>query len=116
MGSRLARIFAEGAVAAVIATQCGQRNEDFFGEGNDSSLPLSAKLGGGAEEIRERGVFGEAKSAGPIVDAGFARRGEEVVDNASRACGGRYRRHLWLRSFSHPYPSAPLGTARMASG
>ncbi len=43
MRAGLAGILAEGAVAAVIAAQRGQGNENFFGEGDDSSLPLSAE-------------------------------------------------------------------------
>src|SRR5260370_33620966 len=108
MGSGLAGIFAEGAVTAVIATQRGQRNENFFGEGNDSSLPLRAKLGCGGEEIREGSVFCEVQNARAMQNAGFERRAQELTGDATCAWAGRYRRHLGMRSFSPAYPSAPL--------
>src|SRR5260370_1228051 len=45
MRAGLAGILAERALAAVIAAQRGQGNENFFGEGDDNSLPLSAEYG-----------------------------------------------------------------------
>src|ERR1700682_1504116 len=40
----LARILAEGAVAAIVAAKGGERDEDFFREGDDSSLPARANF------------------------------------------------------------------------
>ena len=45
----LARVLAEGAVAAIVAAKGGKRDEDFFREGDDSSLPASANFSGGAQ-------------------------------------------------------------------
>src|SRR5258708_26080550 len=98
MCARLAGILPKRAIAAVIAAKRGQRNENFFREGNDSSLPLSAKLACSGEEIREWSVLREAQSARPIEDAGFARRGADVTGEAVGAfCRGR--RQLALRAF-----------------
>src|SRR5258708_28687277 len=112
MCARLAGILPKRAIAAVIAAKRGQRNENFFREGNDSSLPLSAKLACSGEEIREWSVLREAQSARPIEDAGFARRGAEVTGEAVRASLGR-RRPFRLRAFSHTGP-APSGLHRCA--
>src|SRR5258708_29002618 len=118
MCARLAGILPKRAIAAVIAAKRGQRNENFFREGNDSSLPLSAKLACSGEEIREWSVLREAQSARPIEDAGFARRGAEVTGEAVRAsCGGPP--HLRLRAFSPTgrtasgwHGCAPISTSR----
>src|SRR5258708_24032765 len=100
MCARLAGILPKRAIAAVIAAKRGQRNENFFREGNDSSLPLSAKLACSGEEIREWSVLREAQSARPVEDAGFARRGAEVTGEAVRA-SLRRRRHLGLMRLTH---------------
>src|SRR5260221_11393730 len=105
MCARLAGILPKRAIAAVIAAKRGQRNENFFREGNDSSLPLSAKLACSGEEIREWSVLREAQSARPIEDAGFARRGAEVSGEA----GGvffRCPRHFSIGSFLLTYRTA----------
>src|SRR5260221_1476113 len=108
MCARLAGILPKRAIAAVIAAKRGQRNENFFREGNDSSLPLSAKLACSGEEIREWSVLREAQSARPIEDAGFARRGAEVTGEAVRASCG-CRRHFGFRCFSHHGPTRSGG-------
>src|SRR6266478_2428570 len=50
----LAGILAEGAVATIVAAQSGERDEDFFGEGDDGSFSLGAEFGGGGEEVGQR--------------------------------------------------------------
>ncbi len=45
----LARVLAEGAVAAIVAAKGGERDENFFREGDDSSLPTGANFGGSAQ-------------------------------------------------------------------
>src|SRR5580704_238283 len=44
MRTGLAGVFAEGAVAAVVAAERGERNENFFRETDDRSLPASAQV------------------------------------------------------------------------
>src|SRR6267143_1691410 len=45
----LARVLSKGAVATIVAAKGGERDEDFFREGDDSSLPASADFGGSAQ-------------------------------------------------------------------
>jgi len=49
----LAGIFAEGAVAAIVAAESGQGDEDLFRIGDDIALALGAELGCGAKEVAE---------------------------------------------------------------
>src|SRR5436309_2677309 len=53
MGAGLPGIAAEGAVAAVVATQGRQRHEDLGGEGDDSSPATVAHLARASEELVE---------------------------------------------------------------
>src|SRR6267378_4031318 len=49
VSARLARVLTEGAVAAIVAAKGGERDENFFREGDDSSLPTGANFGGSAQ-------------------------------------------------------------------
>src|SRR5439155_17718193 len=51
--ARLARIAAERAVPAVIATERGERHEHLFRERDDVSAPPIAPFGGAREQIVE---------------------------------------------------------------
>ncbi len=55
MRARLTWIFAERAVAAVIAAKRGQGNENFLGEGDRRSLAACTKLRSRRQEARKRG-------------------------------------------------------------
>ena len=66
----LARIFAEGAIGAVIAAKSGERNKDLFGKSDNRALAARAELRSGGKKLRKRS---------------FERQVEEVVD---REMGG----------------------------
>ncbi len=85
MRTRLAGIFAEGAVAAVVAAQRGERDEDFFGEADDGSLPVGAQLSCGGEEIAERGCERKTQCGVAVRRAAFACLGEQIFDRLSGA-------------------------------
>ena len=58
MRARLAGVFAEGAVAAIVAAEGGQRDEDLFGKGDDIPFGLGADFGGGCQKVREGSLRG----------------------------------------------------------
>src|SRR5882724_1838794 len=74
MSAGLARVFAEGAVAAIVAAEGRQRDEDFFRKGDDGSLALGTQFSGGAYEVREGSLRGQQKGF-------FAREGMECVEH-----------------------------------
>ena len=59
--ARLAGIFAEGAVAAVVAAQRGERDKNFLGVGDRRAFAKCAEFRGGGEEFGKRRFVREAE-------------------------------------------------------
>ena len=58
MRAGLTGVFAEGAVAAIVAAKSGERDENLFRESDDCSLALGAQFGCGGEEVSEGSLRG----------------------------------------------------------
>ena len=63
MRAGLARIFAEGAITAVIAAQRRERNEHFFREADDFALPSRADFACRMQQPAGRRPFGQHQSS-----------------------------------------------------
>ena len=88
MSAGLAGVFAEGAVATVVAAESGEGDKDFFGEGDDGSFSLGAEFGGSGEEVGQRRLRSQQ-------DGVFARYGMDGREHLGRSHG--YKGNLTQR-------------------